>query len=222
MFLRYAERLDASIQTPALNRQREGAGPSRDFFAKLNDASDLTARNLGLEVLQLVGFLREGTLNVLADLDTLVNVLGNALKVTLAETTARHGWCTDTDTAGGQSALVTGNRVLVASNVDLLKNSLKTSTVQAVLAKVNKHHVAVSSVGDELVTKSFESLLQSLCIGYNFLLIRLKFRCLSLLQGNGQGSNGVVVRTTLMTGEDGEVDGALEIIKGLFPSLGVN
>lgn len=214
--------LDASIQTPALNGKGEGAGPGSDLLAELVDAGNLAAGDPGLEILEPVGLLGKRSLDVLADLDALINVLGNTLKVLLAEATAAHGRGTNTDTARGKSALVSRNGVLVASNVDLLKDSLNTSTIQAVLAEIDKNHVAVSAVRNHLVTKSLEGVLKSLGVGNDLLLVSLELGSGGLLEGNSQGSDGVVVRSTLVAREDGEVDGVLKVIEGLLASLGIN
>lgn len=214
--------LDAGIKTPALNGEGEAAGPGGDLLAELVDLLDLTTRNLGLEVLKLVVRLGQAALDLLADLDSLVDVDSDALEVGIAEATAGHGGSTNADTAGGEGTLVAGDGVLVAGNVDLLKDSLNTGAVEAVLAEVEEDHVAVGAVGDELVAELLELVLKGLGVGDNLLLVGLEVRGLSLLQGDGQSSDGVVVRTTLVTREDGEVDGALKVVEGLLAGLGVD
>lgn len=218
----HVRHLDASLQTPALNRERVGAAPGRNLLLEVVDAGNLATGNLGLEVLELVGLLGQSTLDLLADLDALVNVGGDALKVLLAEATRGHGRGTNADTAGGEGALVAGDRVLVAGNVDLLKDGLNTGTVEAVLAEVKEDHVAVSAVGDKLVAESLELGLEGLGVGNDLGLVVLELGGLGLLQGNSQSSDGVVVRTTLVTREDGEVDGALKVVQGLLAGLGVD
>lgn len=215
-------RLDAGIETPALNGEREGRGPVGNLLAELVDAGHLARGNLGLEVLELVGLLGESSLDLLAQLDGLVNVLGDALKLLSAETTAGHGRGTDADTVGGQGALVAGDGVLVAGNVDLLKDGLDTGAVEAVLAEVEEDHVAVRAVGDEGVVESLEGVLESLGVGDDLLLVGLELGGLGLLEGNGESSDGVVVGATLMAGEDGEVDLVLEVVEGLLAGLGVD
>lgn len=214
--------LDASIQAPALNGEREARAPSGDLLLECVDLLNLAAGNSGLEVLELVGLLGKAGLDLLADLDGLINVLANTLEVLLAETTAGHGRGTNADTARSKGALVAGDGVLVASNVDLLKNGLNTGTVEAVLAEVEEDHVAVSAVGDELVAEGLEGVLNSLSVGDNLLLVSLEFGGGSLLQGDSQSSDGVVVGTTLVTREDGEVDRALKVVEGLLASLSID
>lgn len=214
--------LDASIQAPALNGEREGASPSSNLLLEVVDLGNLATGNLGLEVLESVGTLGQSSLSLKADLDGLVNVLDDALKVLLSEATAGHGRGTNTDTARSQSALVSGNGVLVAGNVDLLEDSLNTGTIKAELTKIEEDHVAVSAVSNELVAELFELDLEGLGVGDDLLLVGLELRGLSLLEGNSQSGDGVVVRTTLVTREDGEVDGVLKVVEGLLAGLGVN
>jgi hypothetical protein len=214
--------LDAGIQTPALNGKREVVAPRGNLLLEVVNLLDLAAGDASLEVLELVGLLGEGSLLLLTDLDGLIDVLADTLELLLSETTRSHGGGTNTDTARGESRLVTGDGVLVASNVDLLKDGLNTGTIQAVLAKVDEDHVAVSAVRHELVAESLESVLQGLGVGNNLLLVGLEVRAGSLLQGNSQSSDGVVMRTTLVAGEDGEVDGVLEVVEGLLAGLGID
>jgi hypothetical protein len=214
--------LDASVQTPALNGKREGAGPGGDLLAEVVDLSNVAASNLGLEVLELVSLLGQSALDLLADLDAVVDVRGDALKVLDAKATAGHGASANADTAGGEGALVAGNGVLVAGNVDLLKNGLHAGAVKAVLTQVKEDHVRVGAVGNELVTELLELGLEGLGIGDNALLVGAEFGGLSLLQGDGESGDGVVVGAALVAGEDGEVNGALKVVEGLLARLGVD
>lgn len=90
------------------------------------------------------------------------------------------------------------------------------------LAEVDEDHVAISAVRDELLALGVEGGLEGLGVGNNLLLVSLEVGSSSLLQGNSKSSDGVVVRATLVTGEDGEVDGVLEVVESLLASLGVN
>lgn len=204
-----------------LNGQREGAGPLGNLLAESQDLGDGVGGNLGLKVLELVGLLGQLTLDLLTEDNGLVDVASDALELFLAHATGGHGGSTDTDTARGQGRLVTRDGVLVASNVDLLKNSLNTSTVQALVTEVNENHMAVSSVGDELVTELLELSLQGLGVLDDLLLVLLELRGVNLLEGNGKSGDGVVVGTTLVAREDGEVDGALKVIHDVLAGLGV-
>lgn len=202
-----------------LDGQGVGAGPLGNLLAESQDLRDGLRGNLGLEVLELVGLFGELTLDLLAEGDGLVNVASNAPEVLLTHATAGHGGGTNTDTAGGQSRLITGDGVLVAGNVDLLQNGLNAGTVEALGAQVQEDHVAVSAVRDELVAEGLELILQSLGVLDDQLLVLLELGRGSLLQSDSQSGDGVVVGATLVTREDGEVDGTLQVVHDLLASL---
>lgn len=216
-----SHKLDACLVTPALNGEREGARPLRDLLAESSELLNLATGSLGLEVLELVGLLGKRVLNLTGSLDSLRDVSGNALELLLAETTAGHGGGTNTDTVRGQGALVTRDGVLVAGNVDLLENGLDTGTVELVFAEVEENHVGVGAVRNELVAEGLERILELLGVGNNLLLVSLEVRSGSLLEGNSKSGDAVVVRTTLVTREDGEVDGTLEVVESLL-ALGID
>jgi hypothetical protein len=209
------------IHPPALDGEGEGLAPGRYLLLELVDARDLAAGHLSLEVLELVGLLGKRSLDLLADLDALVDVLGNLLEVSLAEATAGHGRSADTETTRGQGALVARHTVLVASDVDLLKDGLNTSTVEAEWPQVDKDHVRVSAIGHELEVQLLELVLERLGVGDHLLLVLPELGRGSLLEGNGKCGDGVVVGATLVTREDGEVDLVLKIVKSLLSGLGV-
>lgn len=202
-----------------LNGEREGAGPLSNLLAESKDLRNAVISNLGLEVLELVGLLGKLALDLRAEGDGLVNVAGNALEVLGAHTTGRHGGGTNADTARSEGRLVTGDGVLVAGNVDLLENGLNTSTIEVVGAEVDEDHVAVSAVRDELVAKNLELLLESLGVLDDLLLVLLELRGVDLLESNSQSSDGVVVGTTLVAREDGEVDRVLKVVKDFLSGL---
>ena len=204
-----------------LNREREGAGPLSDLLAQSQNLRHGLRGDLSLEVLELVGLLGEFGLDSLADVDRLIDIAGNTLEVLLAHTTGSHGRGTDTNTVGSKSRLVTRDRVLVASNVNLFQDSLETSTVQSLRSEIQENHVAISAVSNELVAKTFELVLDSLGVLDNLLLVCLELGGIYLLKGDGKSGDGVVVRTTLMTREDREVNGSLEVIHDVLSGLGV-
>lgn len=216
------DHLETSIDSPALNGEREARRPLGDLLLELVDAGNLAAGNLDLEVLELVGLLGESGLDLLAELDALVNVVGDALKVGLAEATRSHGRGTNTETTGSKGALVAGNSVFVAGDVDLLKESLNTGTVEAEGAEVEENHVRIGTARDESVAESLELVLKSLSVRDDLLLVGLELGVSSLLEGNSESGDGMVVRTTLVTREDGEVDLVLEIVESLLARLGVD
>lgn len=214
--------LETGIVPPALNGEGEGAAPGSNLLLELLDAGNLASGDLGLEVLLLVGLLGEASLDLLGELDGLIDVDSDLLEVGLAEATGGHSGGTNTETARGESALVAGNGVLVAGNVDLLEDELNASTIDTERAEVDEDHVGVGAVRDELVAELLELLLESLGVGNNLLLVLLELGGGSLLEGNSKSGDGVVVGATLVTGEDGEVDLVLKVIKGLLASLGVD
>lgn len=128
-------------QRTSLDGKRERRSPSGDLLAQLRDLLNLTGGNLRLEVLQLVRFLGQALLHILAELDGLLDVSRNATEVLLAETAGGHGRSTDTDTARRQGRLVAGNRVLVAGDVDLFEDGLNTGAVEGVCAEIQEDHV---------------------------------------------------------------------------------
>lgn len=204
-----------------LNWKRESAGPSSNLLTQAQNLRNRLAGSLGLEILELVSLLGQTSLDALADLDGLVNVSDNTLEVLLSETAGGHGGRTNTDTTGAESRFVTRHGVLVARNVDLFQDGFDAGTVNAVGAQVDEDHVAVGAVGDELVSVFLEGDLESLCVLDGLFLVLTEFGRGGLLERNGQSGDGVVVRTTLVTREDGEVDGTFEIVEDLLAGLGV-
>ena len=81
--------------------------------------------------------------------------------------------------------------------------------------------MAVGSVGDELVAEGFEGSFELFCVGEDLLLIGLELGGHGLIEGDGEGGDGVVVGAALVAREDGEVDGAFEVVEERLLSLGV-
>ena len=214
--------LDTGVKAPSLNGKRKLDGVLGNLLLELVDLGDLSAGDLGLKVLQSVGLLWKAGLHILANLNRLVNVLGNLLEVLLSETTRGHGGSTDTDTVGSKSRLVARNSVLVAGNVDLLKNSLNTSAIELVLAEIEQDHVRISTISHHLLAESLECVLEGLGVRGNLLLVGLELGCGSLLQGHSQSSDGVVMGTALMTREDGKVDNILKVVQDLLAGFSID
>ena len=148
-------------------------------------------------------------MDVLADPDRLINVLGDTLKVLPAEAAGRHSGRPDADAARGQGRLIARDGVLVAGDVDLFEDSFNTGAIERMLTEVDEDHMRVGAVGDELMAKGLELILEGLGVRDDIVLTSLELGGLRLLERDGEGGDSVVVRTTLMTGEDGEVDGVL-------------
>lgn len=205
----------------SLDWERESAGPSGNLLPEVLDLGN-TADNLGSEILELVGLRGKLALDILADLDGVVNIANDALEILRTKATAGHGWGSNTDTAWRQGRPVSGDGVLVASDVDVLENSLDASTVKLLVSQVDEHHVAVGSVRNKLVSETLEFLLAGLGVLDDLLLVFLELRGSCLLEGDGESGNGVVVGTALVAGEDGEVDGAFQVVLDFLSGLGVD
>jgi hypothetical protein len=202
-----------------LDGKREGNGPGGNLLLEAVDLVDIAASNLGLEVLELVGFLGKLALDLLRELDDGVDVARDALEVLLAETTRCHGRRADADAHGCERGLVTRGGVLVAGDVDLLEDGLDARAVELDGLEVDEHHMVVSAASDERIAELGEGNLESLRVGDNLFLVGLEVVGLGLLEGHGEGGDGVVVGASLVAGEDGEVDGALEVVEGLLAGL---
>jgi hypothetical protein len=135
------------------------------------------------------------------------NVVRDFLEVLLAKTTRSHGWSTNTQTRWVDGRLVTGNRILVACNVDFLKESLNAGTVSLLRAQIEKNHMRVSAIGNKSVAKLLELGFESFRILDDALLVLSEFRSGCLLQSDCDGGDCVVVGSTLVSWEDREVDG---------------
>lgn len=79
----------------------------------------------------------------------------------------------------------------------------------------------VCAVCDERVSQLFEFCLERFGVFDYLLLVELEFFGLCLFQSHSQRGDGVVVWTTLVAWEDGEIDGFFEIVEGFFAGFGV-
>jgi len=185
-----------------LNRKRESAGPLGHLLLEAVDLLIITSGDLGLEVLELVCLFRKRTLDLLDDADASVEVVSDALEVSLAHSARSHSGGTNTDTHRRESRLISWGGVLVASDVDLLENGLESGAIDAVRLEVKENHMVVSSASDQGVPELGELLFHGFGVLDDLLLIFLEVVALSLFQSNGKSGDGVVVRATLVTGED--------------------
>lgn len=160
-------------------------------------------------------------MDLFGNVDELINVSNNSLEISLSETSASHGWSTNTKTAWSQSRLVSRNGVLVASHVGVFENSLDTGTIKSLGAEIKEDHVRVGTTGNKSVSQLLEFLFTGLGVLDDLLLVLLEFWSEGLSQSDGKGGDGVVVWTSLVTWEDGEVDGILELVESLL-ALGVS
>lgn len=150
----------------------------------------------------LVRLLRELTLDLLGELDEGVKVLRNTLEFLLSEAAGGHRGGADADTRWGESRDVTGGGVLVAGDVDGLQDSLETGAIKSDGLQVKENHVAVGTTRDEIITHALEFVFEGLGVCDDLLLVEFILGGEGLLEGNRKSGDGVVVGTTLMTGED--------------------
>ena len=73
--------------------------------------------------------------------------------------------------------------------------------------------MGVGAVGDEFVAEGFEGGLECLGVGEDLGLVLFKLRGHGLVEGDGECGDGVVVGPALVAREDGEVDGAFEVVE---------
>jgi hypothetical protein len=199
--------------------KRERNGPRGNLLLQALNLLDFAGRDLRLEVLELVVFLGQIGLDLLAQLDASVDVACDPLEVVLAEATRRHSWRADANTHGRERRLVAGCRVLVARDVDLLEDGFDAGAVEGEGLEVDEDHVVVCAVGDKLEAEFVEGDFELLSVLDDLLLVELEVFGLSLLERNGERGDGVVVRAALVAGEDGEVDGTLKVVECLLACL---
>lgn len=77
----------------------------------------------------------------------------------------------------------------------------------------------VGTVSDKLVAEALEFGFERFGVLDDLLLVLLEFISHCLLQCNSKCRDGVVVRTTLMAREDGEVDGSFKVVQDRFAGL---
>lgn len=217
--------------------QRKRADPLLDLAPQLH--------NLGL-VVSLAHVLQEGldARRVLASLRRLrldgllveplrdgdgpVDNVCDAGEVLGLEAAGRHGGGADAETAWLKSRHVTRHGILVGRNADEFEDALDASAVHALGLQVDEDKMVVGSAGDDAVTETTlllwitKTLRESLGVQKDVLLVCLELWALGLLQRNGESSDGVVVRATLVAWEHGRVYTVLEVVHLLLLSLGVD
>ena len=95
-------------------------------------------------------------------------------------------------------------------------SSLEPITCQSKRAKIPKDKVVLSSTSDKLVSFAHQVVSKSNSIGPNLLGVGLEPRGHGLFQGNSQGTDLVIVRTTLKGRENGKVDPVFKVIDSTF------
>lgn len=176
-----------------------------------NELSSLTLALKGLDkVLEELG--SSLLLGLEGDLDDTVEELGDLLDILLLHRTRGEGRRTDTDTTGDKGRGVTGNGVLVEGDVHGVTDLLDLGAGEADGAEIPEDEVVLCAVGLERVAVLEEDLSHGGGVGADSLGVVLEGGVGSLLEGNGDTGNGVVVGSTLACGEDGSVDTGLEVL----------
>jgi hypothetical protein len=148
----------------------------------------------------------------------MIDNLGHAGKVSGLKATGSHGGGAHAQAAGPHGGAVARHGVLVCGEAAELEHALDPRAVDAPRLQVHQHQVVVGPGGDERVAQPAgvgavaEAFGQGARVGQHGFLVGDEFRGLGLLEGDGQGGDGVVVGPALVAGEDGGVDGGLEVV----------
>jgi hypothetical protein len=184
----------------------ELAGKGLNLLAKVVNL--LVSWKRGLKVLHGLAGLG---LDLERDLDGAMNVLSHLLEVLLLEVPRGEGGSANPDASRGQSAGVTVNRVLVQADAGVLADLLDLAASEPKRAEIKQDEVVVSAISDQLVSLSHKSLGEGTGVLLDLGAVLLELWSGCLLQGICHSSNGIVVGSTLVCGEDGEVDTLLEV-----------
>mmetsp|Transcript_9141 Transcript_9141/g.30474 ORF Transcript_9141/g.30474 Transcript_9141/m.30474 type:complete len:236 (+) Transcript_9141:409-1116(+) len=146
------------------------------------------------------------------DLDGPVNKTNNFLKVFLDKSTAGHSRGSHTEAMRNQSTLVARHGVLVAVNVAQFQNPLDTSSINPLVSEIDEDQMVFCSTRNQVISTCSQGLSHGRRVLDNLLLVGLELRGGCLLQCNGESADGVVVRTSLQTGENSLVDSLFIVI----------
>ena len=100
-----------------------------------------------------------------------------------------------------------------------LQHSLHATTVHAKRSQIAQHQVVVRAFRNDLHAVFFQSVNHRNHVLHDLLLVLDEFLRLRLLQSDGQTRDGVVVRPTLQSRENGKVNLLLVIVHDVFPRL---
>ncbi|KAI6753365.1 hypothetical protein HG531_005534 [Fusarium graminearum] len=214
--------------TTTRHKLRESSNPLSNLIAQrsnLLDTGSITQKLQkvldGTWVLSSLSLSRSTRIliNRQSDLHAAVHNIGHALKVLAVEAPRRHGGRSQTETARLQRRAVTRHGVLVTRYANEFKHALHTRAVDTLGLEVHENEVVVGAARDKRVAEVSELVGHGLGVCEDLFLVVLELRCLGLLEGDSEGGDGVVVRTALVAGEDGRVDGALEVVHDLLALL---
>lgn len=175
----------------------------------------------------LLGGSLGGLVDAGGDGDDAVDNVSDADKVIFAEAAGCHGGCAHAQTTWNEGGAVSGDGVLVGSYADEFEDALDAAAVDAVGLQVREDEVVICAAADEAVAQATlglfvaEALGEGFGVGKHLRLVGVEVGGLGLLEGDGEGGDGVVVRTTLVAWEDGRVDGSLEVVHLVDLGLGV-
>lgn len=193
-------------------RERELGRELDDVLLELSEQLGSLTGTLGVGLDKVLEQLGAGLLlGEESDLNGSVEEVTDDLHVLLGHGSGSEGGKTDTDTTGYLSRSVTRNGVLVHGDVSLVTNLLNLGTGKTERSEIPQDQVVVSSIGLELVVVREQNLGHSSGVGNNLLSVSLESRVSSLLEGNSDTGDRVVVGSTLASREDGLVDSLFNI-----------
>lgn len=193
-------------------RQGEAGGKLHNVLLELSDklGSFTVTRLVSLDkVLEKLG--TSLFLSLERNLDDTVEELGNLFHILLLHRSGSQSRGTDSDTTGDEGRSVTGNGVLVEGDVGGITNLLNLGAGQTDRPEVPENQVVLSTVSLEPVTVFEQDGSHGSGVGADLLGVLLESGVGSLLEGDGDTGDGVVVGTTLTSREDGSVDTSLKV-----------
>ena len=113
--------------------------------------------------------------------------------------------------SGGRVEIDRGIRT-VDGDADEVAELLELAAGQAQRTEIPENQVVIGTLGLQLVATGNELLAESLRVGDDLLRVRLPCWLRRLKESSSDAGNGIVVGTTLASGEDSVVDALLEVL----------
>lgn len=206
--------MDRKVKTYSVGdtRQGEAGGKLHNVLLELSDklGGFAVTRLVSLDkVLEKLGACL--LLSLEGNLDHTVEELGNLLHILLLHRSGSQGRGTNSDTTGHEGRSVTGDGILVEGDVSSITNLLNLGAGQTNRPEVPEDQVVLSTVSLEPVTVLEQDGSHGSGVGPDLLGVLLESGIGSLLEGDGDTGDGVVVGTTLTGREHGSVDTSLEV-----------
>ena len=161
-----------------------------------------------LEVFELLALL---SLDLQGDLAAAVEEFADLPEILLCAAPRGHGRGPHADTSRRQSRGVAVHCVAVQGDGGRLADLLNFGAGEAVGPQVPKQEVIVRAIARQLVALSHKGLCQRLGVRLHLASIVFEHWCVHLQQLRGQGTDLVVVGTTLKGWEHGHVDALLDV-----------